>query len=335
MKKVLLASTALVLSAGVAAADMTVSGDGRMGVINNFDPDNSLSFTSRFRAIFTGSGETDSGLAFGGTIRADNSSGITLNDPPAGVPFTAADVTPGGGVNGVAGSVFISGDFGTLSMGDVAGAPEAAVGDVSGVGLTGLGDLNEMTYLSNRGAFARSAARYDYSFGDFGIHLSSDNPIAYASSPTVTREVLDDTGAVVDTVETSLRTENETYGIAASYSGDLFSAGLGYETRNGAGEHVIGGVTVDFAGASIKGIYGWADLDDVGEKDQYAVSVDYTFDAATITAFYAGGDEELNAEGYGIGASYDLGGGASVKGGYVKNESLGEDGFDFGVSMSF
>jgi outer membrane protein OmpU len=328
MKKVLLASTALVLSAGVAAADMTLSGDARMGVINNYDPDNTITFTSRFRAIFTGSGETDGGLSFGGTIRADNAGGFTVDDV-TGDGVDASDLVPGGGAAGVAGSVFISGDFGTLTMGDVSGAPEAAVGDVSGVGLTGLGDLNEMTYLSNGNASGRSAARYDYSFGDFGFHVSADAPVAY---PT--------------TAGGALRTENETYGVAVTYSGDLFSAGLGYETRDAeristggtlgpTGDHFIGGVTVDFAGATFKGIYGMADLDGVGDVDQYGISVDYGFDATTLTAFYTGGDEELKAEAYGFGAVYDLGGGASVRGGYVKNETIDEDAFDFGVSMRF
>ena len=41
--------------------------------------------------------------------------------------------------------------------------------------LTGLGDYNEMVYLSNCDS-SGSAARYDYSFGDFGVHVSADNP---------------------------------------------------------------------------------------------------------------------------------------------------------------
>ena len=314
MKKVLLASTALVLSAGVAAADVTVSGDGRMGIISNFNDD--VSFTSRIRIAFTASGETDGGLSFGGSIRADNAGGITINNPAAGVPVTAADVVPGGGVLGVAGSVFISGDFGTLSMGDVAGAPEAAVGDVSGVGLTGLGDLNEATYLSNRGAQARSARRYDYSFGDFGVPVSADNPVAY---PTTA----------------DLRTENETYGVAVTYAGDLFSAGLGWEDRDGVGSHIIGGVTVDFAGATVKAIYGTADFDAGGDGDQYGLSIDYGFGATTLTGFWYTDEDLGGAEGFGIGAAYDLGGGASVRAGWASNETTNNDAFDFGVSMRF
>lgn len=314
MKKVLLASTALVLSAGVAAADVRVSGDGRMGIISSFD--NDVSFTSRVRIAFTGSGQTDGGLSFGGSIRADNAGGLTVNDPGAGVPIEATDIVPGGGAAGVAGSVFISGDFGTLTMGDVSGAPEAAVGDVSGVGLTGLGDLNEMTYLSNRGAGARSAARYDYSFGDFGVHVSADNPVAYPNLP----------GA---------RTENETYGIAVTYSGDLFSAGLGYEDRSGFASHIIGGVSVDFAGATVKAIFGQADLVGGGTADQWGLSLDYSFGATTLTAFYVDKDAALGSEGWGLGAAYDLGGGASVKAGYASNETTNKDAFDFGISFSF
>jgi outer membrane protein OmpU len=282
MKKVLLASTALVLSAGVAAADMRLTGNGRMGVLDAVDASDDIGFTSRFRAVFTGSGETDGGLSFGGTIRADNAAG---------------------GAAGTAGSVFISGDFGTLTMGDVSGAPEAAVGDVAGVGLTGLSDLNEATYLSNAD---RPAMRYDYSFGTFGIHLSADNPV---------------------------NPGDQAIGVAVTYAGDMFSAGLGYEETAGA-EHIIAGGSVSFGDAAIKAFYGTADIGGT-DADQWGLSVVYGFGATKVTAFYVDKDALLGSEAFGIGASYDLGGGASVVGGYVSNETTGNDGFDFGISMSF
>jgi outer membrane protein OmpU len=155
MKKVLLTSTALVLSAGIAAADVSVGGDGRMGIIDARGASD-IAFTSRIRISFSASGETDGGLSFGGSIRADNS---------------------GAGASGTAGNVFVEGAFGKLSMGDVSGAAEAAVGDVSGVGLTGLGDFNETTYLSN-GATERPGALYEYSAGDLTFYASAGNPAA-------------------------------------------------------------------------------------------------------------------------------------------------------------
>ena len=123
--KTLLTSTALLLaSVSFASAEITLSGSARMGVIDDFGDDNT-GFTSRARVEFSLSGETDGGLSFGASFRADNASGAN---------------------SGTAGSVFVSGAFGKLSMGDVDGAANAAVGHVDGVGLTGLGDLPTVAY---------------------------------------------------------------------------------------------------------------------------------------------------------------------------------------------
>jgi len=305
MKKVLLASTALMLSAGFAAADVSVGGDGRMGIVGGGSDDpltttvdeTDLSFTSRIRISFSASGETDAGLAFGGSVRADN--------------YEADQAT-----NGLEGSVFVEGSFGKITMGDTSGAAEAAVGDLSGVGLTGLGDFNEFVYLSNGD---RPAARWDYTAGDLGLHISSDNPGAEAT----------------------------TYSVAITYSTGGISLGLGYEstddnaaigvlTGNPAdveADHIIGGVTATFGDATIKAVYGEAsDID----FTQYGVSVDYVTGATTLTAYYV--DAELGAaefDAVGVGAAYDLGGGASLKGGVVDADGEDDVRYDFGISMSF
>lgn len=283
MKKVLLASTALVLSAGIAAAEVSVGGDGRMGIIDPGAGD--LAFTSRIRISFSASGETDGGLAFGGSIRADNASTVD-----------------GGGDIGTAGSVFAEGAFGKISMGDVSGAPEAAVGDVSGVGLTGLGDRNEFTYLSNSD---RPAMRYDYTTGALGLHVSADNP-----------------GPVGD----------QAYGVAVTYAMGDMSFGLGYED-NSVGDHIIAGVTAGFGDATVKAIYGQNSGLGTVEDDQYGVSLDYGFGAATATAFYR--KDFAGDDNYGLGMAYDLGGGAALKGGIVDSDALADPTYDFGLSMSF
>ena len=301
MKKVLLASTALVLSAGVAAADVSVGGDGRMGIVSLNGAD--AGFTSRIRISFSASGETDGGLSFGGSIRADNSG-------------SGAGPTVGGQT---AGSVFVEGSFGKLSMGDVSGAPEAAVGDLSGVGLTGLGDLNELTYLSNAD---RSAARWDYVMGDLGIHLSADNPGTVATAPDVANKAL---------------------GIAVTYSIGDISMGVGFETADDAGgldvsaDHIVAGVSAAFGDATVKVAYGdSSDLD----FTQYGVSLDYAMGATTVTGFWinkeSGTVAALNVgDSYGLGVAYDLGGGASLKGGVVDSDSQTDMSYDFGISMSF
>ncbi|MEI2688029.1 MAG: porin [Cypionkella sp.] len=106
MKKILLATTILAASTGFASAEVALSGSAYMGLLNDFGAGDDTIFISRARVEFTLSGETDGGLAFGASFRADNARngfGLSAN-------------------NGTAGSVYISGAFGKLSMGDVDGA---------------------------------------------------------------------------------------------------------------------------------------------------------------------------------------------------------------------
>jgi outer membrane protein OmpU len=297
-----------------------------------------LSFTSRIRIEFSASGETDAGLAFGGSIRADNAGGVNIQDSEGNnvgdddfdLSNEPLQLVGGGGNIGQSGSVFIEGAFGKLSMGDVDGAAKAAVGFVSGVGLTGLGDNNESAYISNVGG-ALPGALYEYSGGDWAVYISSSN-----------------SGTILGT-----DADNIAWALGGSYSFGNFSVALGYEDNDLGTTHIIGGVTGSFGGFTGKFIYGMASSNgDAGEfdGDQWAVSGDYTFGATTLTAYYAdatgvdafGFDEndvlvssEAGVIAYGIGAAYDLGGGASLVGGWARNDSAGDDAYDFGVSFTF
>jgi len=292
-----LATTALTLSAGVAAADVALSGNARMGVV--YDGDD-FGFNSRLRVQFTLSGETDSGLAFGGSIRADNAGG-------AG----GGSVDDGGMTQG---SVFISGEFGRLSMGDVSGAAEFVAGDLAGVGMTGLRFLNENAYLSN-GATRRAAARYDYSIEGFTFALSADEP----------------------------RSTNNVYSVAVGYATDMFGVGIGYEDQSGAGTHLIGYASGTFEGVTAKATFGRIDSTQQAflgatSRDQYGLSVSGSFDAVTVTAF--GRRDFSSNTHYGLGASYDLGGGASFVGGVVRDgtptaTSSNQTIADLGLTFSF
>jgi hypothetical protein len=71
MKKILLATSALVALGGAAYADVSVSGSGYMGVTydDSVDPsDDEMRFKSRIRIQFDASGETDNGLTFGASV---------------------------------------------------------------------------------------------------------------------------------------------------------------------------------------------------------------------------------------------------------------------------
>lgn len=326
MKKILVATTILSASAGLAAAEVTLSGDARMGVIQNFSDgfadngdESDLAFTSRARVVFTMSGESDSGLSFGATFRADNAGAAAAGD---------------------AGSVFISGAFGKLTMGDVDGAAQMATGHVAGVGLTGLSDFNESTFIGAGDGVTDPTALYEYAAGDFTVYVSVTNPQFSVGSATTRGQDL-----------TALA-------IGAKYSFGDYTVGLGYEKLDGFLaaangvvafpqadntdlDHTVLKLSGTVAGVTVQALYGQADGTRAGavinNAKQYAASIGYTTGAITGTVFYTD-DSEIpgGATAWGLGGSYDLGGGAKVVGGYAREvNGVDSDAFDLGVSFSF
>ncbi len=268
-----------------------------MGLI--YDGEDTL-MTSRVRVVFTMSGETDTGFAFGASVRADQSGqGNTQN----------GDST-----------VYVSGGFGKLTFGDVDSAANALVGHVSGVGLTGLGDWNELRYLGHE----KTAALYEYSAGALTFALSAGQ-FEDLDSPTVP-------------VATGLA-NNDAMSIAVKYAVDAYTVALGYETA-GDVDHLALGASATFGAATVKFVA--SDTDIAGDDTQYALSLDYAMDATTLTAFVT---DEGDINNYGIGAAYDLGGGAKFVAGIVEVDDLNVAGTppvsvggtraDIGLSFSF
>lgn len=273
MKKVLLATSILAASAGFAAAEVATSGEARMGL---FYDGNETYFSSRVRITFTASGETDGGLSFGASVRADQSG------QGGDFPNVANDDS----------TVYISGAFGKLTFGDVDSAAQALVGQVSAVGFTGLGSYNEVGYF---GSAPDTSMLYEYSTGavSFALGAGQLNTADFIS-------------------------------VAAKYSTDAFSVAIGWEDDGFDNTLSLGG-SATFGAATVKAVV--LDSDHLADTD-FALSVDYVAGPTTVTAFY----HDVN-EVFGIGAAYDLGGGASVKGGIVTD---GDDTIaDVGVVMSF
>ena len=241
-------------------------------------------FSSRIRIIFAATGETDNGLSFGASVRNDQS----------GVGNTA---------NGDS-TVFISGAFGKITMGDVSGAADALVGQVSAVGYTSIGSLNEILYLGN----AKTAALYTYSTGalTFGVGLGQ-------------------TGGA-----------DQEYSVAAKYSTDAYTVALGYEdTGVNKQTSLLGSAT--FSGVTLAAKVADRDVTAAGvDSTAYALSADYTMSGIGLTAFYANNSQYDGMNHYGVGASYDLGGGAVVKAGVVETQDDGlAPALDLGIKMSF
>jgi outer membrane protein OmpU len=276
---------------------------------------------SRVRWGATMTGESDSGITFGATIRADNASG-------GGTGASSA-------TGQTDGNVFVSGAWGTLTFGDTNGADEQHVGDAGGnLSVTGLGDFNETPFISNGGGFgddsinfandpnARPTVRYDYNFAGFGVSASTN------------RELND-------------------IGVGASYTADFdggsVTAGVGYydfqqfQTRliGGGiaevkgGEQWSVGLTGNFGGFSGGAVYTAASSDSdndlaSGDFDVLNLGMGYTWNEWGFSAYYAdimtaNGNLDVydGKQSYGVGLAYDLGGGASVNMGVA--QTFGRD----------
>ena len=310
MKKVLLATSALVMFAGAASAEIALSGSARMGLIytDNGVGSSTTEFSSRVRIVFTASGETDGGLAFGASMRADQDGGNI-------------DGTQNGDS-----TVFISGAFGKLTMGDVSGAADALVGQTSGVGYGPYDGLQEINFIGTE----KTALYYEYSAGAITF------------------------GAGIGQMDTTGPDARDTFNIGAKYAVDGYSVALAYETDTlNDFDEISLGASATFGAATVKARI--SDTNVSGADMAYSLSVDYVVGATTITAFYTDyGNDIVNfnanstdndglgvstdTQHIGLGASYDLGGGAKLAGGVVfqENDGVADRTFaDVGLKFSF
>lgn len=332
MKKALFATTALVLSAGVAAADVKISGYGRTGVIYqqdrtavNLDGDrvsaNNAQVVSRLRMNIDASTSTDGGVDFGARFRLQWDQGSSSRGEAAATN---------------AGKLWVSASGVTVEIGNV----DTAF------------DSNGLIYETELGAFDRSVGFSDVS-GDFFAYKSD----AYSNVNRVGVRVvyaIDDLevqGSFVDPDQSGV---NETYagyeeefGVSVDYTWDgrlELSAAAAF---NGAG---IDGNDIYFIGARYaineQARVGLNFVDAGKEEDgfdgqTFAIYGDYTLaDGLTnLEAYVAYNDADRTFTGresktaYGIGVNYDLGGarlGASLQRDYDENTTA-----DFGVRFNF
>jgi len=116
--------------------------------------------------------------------------------------------------------------------------------------------------------------------------------------------------------------------VAVKYSTDAYSVALGYED-NGTDTQTSALASATMSGVTVKAKV--ADKN-TAANNAYALSADYSMSSVAMTAFYSSSFTKVGS--YGVGASYDLGGGATVAGGMSKSEGS-KASFDLGVSMSF
>ncbi|TFL20003.1 porin [Jannaschia formosa] len=321
MKSILFASTALVAFAGAAAAQgVTLTGNAEMGIISGnggvAPTDDNVEFFTDIDVTFTMAGETDNGLTFGASVDLDEG-----GDGSDAVDNNRED----GGA-----TIFLSGNFGTITMGDTDGALDWALTEVAfNSGSINDDETEHAGYNGNGGldaTYDNQVLRYDYSFGDFGVALSA--------------EIEDDDPLVPGDEDGDVLGLGVKYGL--DLGGSTVNFGLGYQESDDA--DAIGfSVSGSFSGVSLGLSMLNRDSDIVGQDyDHIGVGVGYTTGAISVSANYGEYDYEtggVDRDGFGLSAGYDLGGGAIVQLGYGDSNFDGGVGdretVSFGVRMNF
>ncbi len=328
MKKALIASTALLLTAGVAAADVTISGYGRTGIIYVEDRGgegsdlNNAQVASRLRMNIDASTSTDSGVDFGARFRLQWNQGESDT-----------------GAN--AGKLWISSQGLTVEIGNV----DTAF------------DSNGLIYETELGAFDRSVG-----FSGVAGNFFAYSPQSYGDQPNrvgvralYTVDNLTVQGSFVDPDQTGINEDGgdweEEFSVSVDYKWDDRLELSGAVAFNGAG---YDGNDIFFLGAR----YAVAENARVGlnyVNTNDPDDTDYAWVGSTVAIYgdYTLADGRTNLEGYvayndadrdlieaketntafGIGANYDLGGarlGASLQRGYDKKVTA-----DMGVRFNF
>ncbi|NOX73383.1 MAG: porin [Alphaproteobacteria bacterium] len=195
MKKILLTTTALTMLAGAAAAEISLSGSGRIGVTST---GGTTAVTHRFRVNFNASGETDGGLTFGAYVRANmnggqgNTSTIVTSAGPDGIMGTLDDVTstisvPPRAIG--APRLWIGNGTATLTVGNASGAV-AQAGKIWGCGIGFTGACNDLASTAwswashSSGGAGPSVVRLDFALGSANVSISGGSASGGAANDT-------------------------------------------------------------------------------------------------------------------------------------------------------
>ncbi|MGC1486659.1 MAG: porin, partial [Albidovulum sp.] len=231
MKKVLLATTALIGFAGAAAAEITLSGYAEIGV-NGGNNGFETQFHNDWQVNFNFSGETDGGLSFGGSVQIEENNSQSLIN---GTPRIDDE------------AFWVSGSFGKVTLGETKGALDWAVPDIfSGTSLSDDHSTHAGAYWNTGldGGYDDQIARYEYSFGDWGVAVSveMDDRQTSAFIPAVPSTGPGDVGTAAIPAYTQ---GDPTVGIGVKWAGQMggadANAGIGYQDNGDVSTWALAG----------------------------------------------------------------------------------------------
>ena len=284
-------------------AEIKAAADGTQEVAKKAKVADTTTGVNRFRISFAGSGETDSGISYGISGRAEQSD------------------------SAVAGSQYISGAFGKIKMGDLGGADKDAAGHIAGgVGVSGMGSNNEISYQAGGHNLG-----YEFSTNGLTLGYSQNTAVQTGSNSAMGIKWSGDmggTGITVGLGQSKVGTATQsTMSLAVSMSG-LTIKTISSTNDNGPTK------TVGAAAGAVGTRYTAGSTTANNDTDHTGVSISYAMDAMSVTAYTktvsTTGKADLDYTG--IGFSYDMGG-ATLKAGMVDDNNITS--MDLGVSFSF
>lgn len=324
MKTLLLASTALVATAGIAAAEVSISGMAELGIFQNENAsgDGSTGDLGKTRVFsdidvtFSMTGETDGGLSFGASIDLDEAIGPDQTDA-ARLPNA---------------TIFMAYGPMRLTVGDTDSAFDARLTETAIGGAINDDHTVHPGYNGNSAldeAYGGQEIRLDYSFDAFTASLSV--------APDRNATDFDTSWSVGVSYNTALAGLD--LGVGLGYQ-QIDEAAAVYDSRIGLSLST----KFDNGLTAILNYSSWSDDSSGGADDatHWGVGVGYTMNALTIGVNYGEYDFDDNfaadASGFGVAVNYDLGGGLQAQLGYGGGDIDGgnyEDTYSLGVAMSF
>ncbi|MCB5408792.1 porin [Pseudogemmobacter faecipullorum] len=306
MKKLLIATTALVAGASAAAADVTISGYGRFGLEYVEDRGVGLEDTqiaSRLRLNIDATTETDVGVTFGARLRFQNSDSAgetTGNQARFSVGYE--------GLNVQVGNVDTPWDSVGLTYDSEMGFQDSSFGDAQApfFAYNSTGDAALDGYTGIAATYSISGVNLYFAYVD--PDQTIDNPLGFEEEISI---AADWTNGQISVAAAILKdgagiADNDQFFLGGAYSFGDAKVGLNY---------------YDY---------------DLADSNQVTLYGNYAFGATTLRAYVS----EMDIPGvdtdtaYGIGADYSLGEGARLSGS-IQSGFAGENVADVGVRFDF
>ena len=352
MKNILFATTALVATAGIASADVSITGFAEIGVFDNGSGD--MQLFNDIDVTFSMTGETEGGMSFGASVDLDEISDVAVNQ--------ATDNNSRAGI-----AANISGGFGTVTLGDTDGASDWALTETAVGGALNDDHTAHAGYSGNSpfdGVADGQILRWNNTVGAMGVAISfeqaadggtTDNDdtvqiglkysmeaggatiglgIGYADSGSQTTTGSDAVPSILALTSSGAVTVDATGAAIATALDTTIQAGS-VAAADTTGDTNGMGISLSLASGNLTGVLNYSDGEVEGvDTSHVALGIGVTMDALTVGVNWGEFDTaDVKTNGVGLAVNYNMGGGAVFQLGYGDGE--GTDTMSMGLALSF